>query len=242
MIVGGVLFEFVTGILNIQNYYIFPFSFYTAHLYGGWVFIAGLVVHVTLKFRRMRAGLRSRSLRRELRTPLAGTRPRPGPRSLRACGHPAAADALAARAAGRGRRRVAHRWPAWWRASRSAAGPADRAARPPRTVRRPVGRLPVNRTAAGRPDRRGRGERLPARDHRAPGRWRLPASKSWRCRSTVAVLPIACVEGWSYAASWTGVRLADLARLAGIAVPAPPVWSPSRRAARSATPRCRRRR
>src|SRR5487761_1106058 len=45
MIVGGVLFEFATGILNIQNYYIFPFSFYTAHLYGAWVFIAGLVIH-----------------------------------------------------------------------------------------------------------------------------------------------------------------------------------------------------
>jgi DMSO/TMAO reductase YedYZ molybdopterin-dependent catalytic subunit len=35
-----------------------------------------------------------------------------------------------------------------------------------------------------------------------------------------AVLPIACVEGWSAAASWTGVRLTDLARLAGIERPA----------------------
>ena len=53
MVVGGVLFEFATGILNIQDYYVFPFSFYTAHLYGAWVFIAGLVIHVTLKFPRM---------------------------------------------------------------------------------------------------------------------------------------------------------------------------------------------
>ena len=29
-------------------------------------------------------------------------------------------------------------------------------------------------------------------------------------------LPIACVEGWSTTQHWTGVRLADLARLAGI--------------------------
>ncbi len=57
MVVGGVLFEFVTGILNIQNYYVFPFSFYTAHLYGAWVFIAGLVIHVGLKFPRMLGGL-----------------------------------------------------------------------------------------------------------------------------------------------------------------------------------------
>ena len=33
-------------------------------------------------------------------------------------------------------------------------------------------------------------------------------------------LPIACVEGWSVAARWTGVRLADLARLAGMPEPA----------------------
>ena len=31
------------------------------------------------------------------------------------------------------------------------------------------------------------------------------------------VMPLACVEGWSYSAAWTGVRLADLARLAGAA-------------------------
>ena len=35
-----------------------------------------------------------------------------------------------------------------------------------------------------------------------------------------ADLPIACVEGWSTTQRWTGVRLADLARLAGVAVPA----------------------
>ena len=31
-----------------------------------------------------------------------------------------------------------------------------------------------------------------------------------------ATLPIACVEGWSASATWSGVRLADLARLAGV--------------------------
>ena len=32
-----------------------------------------------------------------------------------------------------------------------------------------------------------------------------------------AELPIACVEGWSYSARWTGVRLRDLLRMAGAA-------------------------
>ena len=92
MLVGGVLFEFATGILNIQNYYVFPFSFYTAHLYGAWVFIAGFVIHVALKFPRMVTGLRSRSLRRELRTP-AGRRP--GPKSRTRTGHRRPARACA---------------------------------------------------------------------------------------------------------------------------------------------------
>jgi DMSO/TMAO reductase YedYZ molybdopterin-dependent catalytic subunit len=34
-----------------------------------------------------------------------------------------------------------------------------------------------------------------------------------------AELPIACVEGWSTTQTWTGVRLADLAALAGVADP-----------------------
>jgi DMSO/TMAO reductase YedYZ molybdopterin-dependent catalytic subunit len=33
-------------------------------------------------------------------------------------------------------------------------------------------------------------------------------------------LPIACVEGWSTTETWTGVRLRDLAALAGMPTPA----------------------
>ena len=33
---------------------------------------------------------------------------------------------------------------------------------------------------------------------------------------TTAELPIACTEGWSTVQHWTGVPLADLARLAGV--------------------------
>jgi DMSO/TMAO reductase YedYZ molybdopterin-dependent catalytic subunit len=34
-----------------------------------------------------------------------------------------------------------------------------------------------------------------------------------------ADLPIACVEGWATTQNWSGVRLRDLAKLAGVAVP-----------------------
>ena len=68
MLVGGILFEIATGILYIQYDYLYGFSFFTAHYYGAWVFIAGFVVHITLKAPGMVAGLRSRSIREVLRT------------------------------------------------------------------------------------------------------------------------------------------------------------------------------
>ncbi|MGW0710844.1 molybdopterin-dependent oxidoreductase [Streptomyces sp. NPDC002643] len=49
LLVGGVLFEFVTGMLNIQLDYVFPGSFYPLHFYGAWVFFAAFVVHTALR-------------------------------------------------------------------------------------------------------------------------------------------------------------------------------------------------
>ncbi|MFJ8536003.1 molybdopterin-dependent oxidoreductase [Streptomyces sp. NPDC093591] len=49
LLVGGALFEFVTGVLNVQLDYVFPGSFYTLHFYGAWVFFAAFVVHAVLK-------------------------------------------------------------------------------------------------------------------------------------------------------------------------------------------------
>ena len=77
MLVGGILFEIITGVLNIQYDYIFGFSFYTAHYYGAWVFIAGFVIHVVIKFPRMWTGLRSMSMRDVLRTNRTDTTPEP---------------------------------------------------------------------------------------------------------------------------------------------------------------------
>ncbi|MFF3612583.1 molybdopterin-dependent oxidoreductase [Streptomyces sp. NPDC002580] len=49
LLVGGALFEFTTGVLNIQLDYLFPGSFYTLHFYGAWVFIAAFVTHAALR-------------------------------------------------------------------------------------------------------------------------------------------------------------------------------------------------
>ena len=217
MIVGGVLFEFATGILDIQNYYVFPFSFYTAHLYGAWVFIAGLVTHVTLKFPHMLAGLRSRSLRRELRTPLSETRPEePDPAGLRAPSPAAPTISRRGLLAGGGGASVTLVALA---VGQSIGGWTRRTALfAPRGLSA-TGAFPVNRTAASiglTSADVGDGYRLTLIGTRTVT---LTREQILALPQHTAELPIACVEGWSYAASWTGVRLADLARLAGIADP-----------------------
>jgi DMSO/TMAO reductase YedYZ molybdopterin-dependent catalytic subunit len=246
MLVGGVLFEFATGILNIQNYYVFPFSFYTAHLYGAWVFIAGFVIHVALKFPRMVTGLRSRSLRRELRTPLAETTPEemdtaepdtvepgtegPGGGGLRAA-HPRTVEGLRAahpRAPTISRRGllaaiggasltlaglVVGQSIGGWTRRTSLFGPRGLSATAPHY-------LPVNRTAASiglTAADVGPGYRLTLIGARTVT---LTQAELLRLPQHAVELPIACVEGWSVAARWTGVRLADLARLAGMPAPA----------------------
>ena len=75
LVVGGVVFEMVTGMLYID--YANRTNFYSGHFYGAWAFMAGFVVHVGVKFADMVRALRSRRLRTELRTGLAGTRPEP---------------------------------------------------------------------------------------------------------------------------------------------------------------------
>ena len=60
LLVGGALFEFVTGILNIQYWYAFNFDFTQAHYYGAWVFIGAMIAHITLKFGTMRRSLTTR--------------------------------------------------------------------------------------------------------------------------------------------------------------------------------------
>jgi DMSO/TMAO reductase YedYZ molybdopterin-dependent catalytic subunit len=51
LVVGGVIIEMTTGILNIE--YTNPISFYTGHFYGAWAFMAGFVIHICVKLGEM---------------------------------------------------------------------------------------------------------------------------------------------------------------------------------------------
>jgi DMSO/TMAO reductase YedYZ molybdopterin-dependent catalytic subunit len=225
LLVGGAVFEFATGILNIQTYYKFPGSFYPLHFYGAWVFTAGFVVHVALKLPVMIRALRSRSFTGELRTGLARTRPEPpdaGYLVSTAPAEPTISRRGVLAFAGAGSALIA-----LLSVGQSVGGPlrwAALLAPHGQDVSRPDD-FQVNQTAASagiRESETGDAWRLALGSDgeatRAPVG--LRRADLLRMEQHAASLPIACVEGWSTDdQEWTGVRLLDLARLAGVTRP-----------------------
>jgi DMSO/TMAO reductase YedYZ molybdopterin-dependent catalytic subunit len=221
LLVGGGVFEFATGIINIQQWYVFPGSFYTLHFYGAWVFVAAFVVHAGLKTPTVIRTLRSRGVMRELRTDTAHTRPEPAGAGSLVSPAPAAPTmsrrgALAFAGAG-SLLLVA------LSVGQSIGGPLRRTA-----LLAPHGQdtgdFQINVTAAEGgitaadtgPDWRltlvGPAPGLPVT---------LTRAELLAMPQHTAALSINCVEGWSSGdQAWTGVPLRDLARLAGVPRPA----------------------
>ena len=225
-LVGGAVFEFVTGILNIQTYYKFPGSFYSLHLYGAWVFIAGFVVHVPLKLPTMIRALRSRSLITEMRANLAQTRPEPPDAGYLAPVEPDA-PTISRRGvlafAGAGSALIA-----LLSAGQSIGGPLRRfalLAPHGQEVSGPDGDFQINKTAASagvNAAETGLSWRLTLVSDVQSGDTRTKLSRAdlLGLEQHTASLPIACVEGWSTDnQEWTGIRLSDLARMAGVPSP-----------------------
>jgi DMSO/TMAO reductase YedYZ molybdopterin-dependent catalytic subunit len=170
-------------------------------------------------------GLRSRSLRAELRVPTAQTRPeepdddlglvsdRPGPATMSRRGALAlvgggsllVAVLTAGQTLGGPLRRLAVLLPRGRNSAAADGGPND---------------FPVNKTFAVsgiEPGAVGSGWRLDLTGGAALVR--LDRDGLAAQPQHTATLPIACVEGWSTTQTWTGVRLGDLAALAGVPAP-----------------------
>ncbi len=220
LVVGGAVFEFATGIADIEYYYPWKFNFYEAHLYGAWVFITGFAVHVSLKLPTMWRSLRRYSLREILSTPRARTTPEPGEGHGLVASEPAsptisrrgvlglvggsslAVFLLTAGGTVAGLRRLALLSP---RARSQGTGPHPAA-----------NDFEVNRVFAGT----GITVADTGDDWRlvlnGPRTGSLSRAELMAMPQATEVLPISCVEGWSTVQAWTGVRLVDLARLAGV--------------------------
>jgi DMSO/TMAO reductase YedYZ molybdopterin-dependent catalytic subunit len=220
LLVGGSLFVFSTGVINIQLWYPFGFSFVPAHYYGAIVMVAALTLHIGLKLPVMRAAFRQSGVTRPFREDLEQMQPEPGlPGVVTSAPAEPAAPTLTRRAllGGVG---AASAGLAIMTTGQVAGGPlADLAFLAPRGRGRGDGPndFPVNKTfaAVGIPrDEVGPGWRL-LLDTPDERRAALTREELLALDQVTAELPIACVEGWSTTQTWTGVRLRDLAELAG---------------------------
>nr|WP_249417029.1 molybdopterin-dependent oxidoreductase [Streptomyces sp. TS71-3] len=223
LLVGGILFELVTGVLNVQLDYLFPGSFYPLHFYGAWVFFAAFVLHVVLRapqavrvlrdggWRSAAAGPATRRVAAEAEgltspRPAAATLGRRGALGLVGAGSLALLVVTAGQSIGGSLRRVALLAPHGWSSPDSG-------------LNRGANSFQINKTAASIAiDSRETGEAWRLVVKGPGGVVRLDREALLRMPQHTAALPIACVEGWSTDDQhWSGVRLRDLAALVGYA-------------------------
>jgi DMSO/TMAO reductase YedYZ molybdopterin-dependent catalytic subunit len=224
-LVGGALFEFATGVLDIQYAYLFKFFFTNAHYYGAWVFTAAFAFHAAIKLATMRSSLATRRELRPLMADLAHTRSEGDAGGRGATGASSDLIAPAPAAASMSRRALLGTVGAG-SAFLFVQGLGDSLGGPLRKLailgpRDRFGPGPngfsVNRTAAA--------AEITAQE--VGQAWRLRLSSSRRSVSLSRAeleampqhtyeLPIACVEGWSTTQRWTGVRVRDLAGLVDV--------------------------
>jgi DMSO/TMAO reductase YedYZ molybdopterin-dependent catalytic subunit len=193
ILVAGALFQVISGVLNTSRWYApMPFFFTTAHYWVAWLAIGALLAHV---------GVQLPVVRRALSRPPA-PEPRDAVLSRRGLltGVGAAAGLITLTTVGQ--------------TVRPLSGIALLAPRRPTIGSQG---LPVNKSAsgagvlalAGNP-----GYRLLVAGPRQTASLALADLDA--LPQHTADLPIACVEGWSASATWSGVRLRDLAEMAGV--------------------------
>lgn len=213
-LVTSVLVEFATGILDIDDNLFGPMNFNAVHYYGAWVFGTLFVLHACVKLPTVRRAYRTRGVLKPLLQGLPQTAPEPPVAGGLAPVNPGAPTisrrGLLAMVGGASLTIFAVQ------AGESIGGPFRRLA-----LLAPRGRVfgtgpndfPVTHTAETAQitsTMTGPAWRLTAVGGRAIS---LTREQLLAMDQTTRTVTITCTEGWSTTQRWTGVRLADLARL-----------------------------
>jgi hypothetical protein len=183
---GAAFFQLATGLFNTTQNYPWSFYFLGAHYAVAWIAAGSVLLHVAVKLPVIRRGLTR-----------LGPEPKPGMLSRRSflrTSYLATGVAVVA-TAGATVPLLRNISPLSWRSDRGPQGlPVNRTASAARVTVDPAWRLEiVTRT----------------------GTTRLSLAQLAELPQRTAELPIACVEGWSQSATWTGVPIADLIALVG---------------------------
>ncbi|MFH8555889.1 MULTISPECIES: molybdopterin-dependent oxidoreductase [Streptomyces] len=192
VLVAAGIFELFTGLLNTFQWYPWPFSFVPVHYAVAWLLLGALLLHIAVQWPRIRDHFTRRS---------------PGTLALPAADGPDRRRLLAAVVAGAGAATLTTVGQ-----SVTALGPLDLFG--PRSPDHGPQGLPVNRTAAAArvTEASLTGWRLTVA---GPRPYSLTLDELRAMPQYEVTLPLACVEGWSKSARWTGVRVRDLLDRAG---------------------------
>ncbi|GAA5057666.1 molybdopterin-dependent oxidoreductase [Nocardia callitridis] len=194
VLVGSIIFQLVTGLFNTAQFYPWKFFFTTTHYAMAYVSFGALAVHLAVKLPVVRSAL-ARPSAETVSAPKE-----PGAVSRRGVFVAATAAAVVAGVAIAGQsvpllRRVSVLAP------RSGEGPQG---------------LPVNRTA----DQANVIAEATAEEYRlevgvGEAKRGFTRAELAALPQTEAEVPLACVEGWSASAHWSGIRLRDLLAAVG---------------------------
>jgi hypothetical protein len=192
VLVAAVLFQLVTGSLNVVQWYPWSFSFRATHEAVAFVAIGAILIHLAVKLPLVRIALRNKI---DDRLSLASD----GPSRRAVLVGAGSASVLAVLLT------AGQTVPFLRRVSvfgvRDGDGPQD---------------LPVNRTARAAGAIEGATDPAFELELRHGDRTiRLTRAELAALPQRTHRLPIACVEGWSRSATWTGVAIADLLALVG---------------------------
>ena len=186
VLVAASVFQLVVGLANSAQWYPWAFSFRATHYAGAWIAIGALVVHIAVKLP---------VIRRAFGSPVdTGLPERAGPSRRTVLGAALLASAVAVVANAGGSVPLLRRVSVL--AVRSGEGPQG---------------VPINKSAASA----GVEESAMAADYRLTvagpgGEVSLTREELAALEQHTSELPIACVEGWSAGATWSGVRLSEL--------------------------------
>jgi DMSO/TMAO reductase YedYZ molybdopterin-dependent catalytic subunit len=201
-LVGGGVFMVFTGVANIAQWYPWHFSFTAAHYWIAWVLVGGIVAHLGAKWAITTRSVRTRAHRPPLADadpliPASAEEPHPGLTRRGFLTTVAAASGVLTLTT----------------VGQTVPGLAPLAILAPRDPRQ----RPINRSAANARVI----ERATSPDYRLTIAGRVARPQALTVDELLslsphhATLPISCVEGWSYSARWSGIRLHDLLELAG---------------------------
>ncbi|WP_181272853.1 molybdopterin-dependent oxidoreductase [Brevibacterium oceani] len=227
VLVASSLLELTIGVMNIYHWYAWPFSFRTVHYALAWVIVGSLLAHIAFQLPTIRQHWRSRPSPRRGDAAVDVSEVDTGPAPIdRVQTDHVPADSVPAdhvRTAGSDRRAFLASVAA---ASVAVVGfTAGQSTRflsafnlfgPRRYGDGPQG-LPVNRTAAAADVLTTAADPAWTLEVRGNGIVHgFSRSELEAMDQSTEDIPIACVEGWSTSARWTGVRVRDVLTRSGI--------------------------